>query len=54
MWFDYMNYMSLHPLQEKSVLASTFVDAKDKKLLRKTLLCQPKWLMHSDVINRVA
>ena len=41
-------------LQEKSLLASTFVDAKDKKLLQKTFFVSTFWLMHSDAITRVA
>jgi hypothetical protein len=43
-----------HTLQEKSLLASTFVDAKDKKLLQKTFFASTKKLPHSDAINRVA
>ena len=41
-------------LQEKSLLASTFVDAKDKKLLQKTFFASTYWLTHSDAINLVA
>jgi hypothetical protein len=46
--------MSVYTLQEKSLLASTKVDAKDKMLLQKTFFASPKRLPHSDAINRVA
>ena len=40
-------------LQEKSLLMSTFVDAKTKKLLQKTFYASTFWLTHNDAINRV-
>ena len=45
-----------HPLslQEKSLLASTKVDAKDKMLLQKTFFASTKRLPHSNAINRIA
>ena len=39
-------------LQEKSLLVSTKVDAKDKKL-QKTFFASTKRLPHSDAINHV-
>jgi hypothetical protein len=41
-------------LQKKSLLASSFVDAKNKKLSQKTFFASTKRLPHSDAINRVA
>ena len=46
-----------HPLslqQEKSLLTSTKVDAKDKMLLQKIFFASTKKLPHSNAINRVA
>jgi hypothetical protein len=41
-------------LQEKSLLTSSFVDAKNKKLPQKTIFASTKGLPHTDAINRVA
>jgi hypothetical protein len=39
-------------LQEKLLLALSFVDAKNKKLPQKLFFASTFWLMHSDAINR--
>jgi hypothetical protein len=54
LFYNDLVYLWLMALQEKSLLTSTKVDAKDKKLLQKTFFVSTFWLTHSDAITRVA
>jgi hypothetical protein len=49
-----VNIYNEDTLQEKSLLASTKVDAKYKKLPQKPFFASTFWLPHSDAINRIA